>query len=75
VSQPIVKGSRSSSSSSSSPAARVDYSDLLEELRHEKLEGQEQSARAKSARVRMCDDLAGVERLSILAQKVQAASV
>lgn len=75
VSQPIVKGSRSSSSSSSSPAARVDYSDLPKELRHEKLEGQEQSARAKSARVRMCDDLAGVERLSILAQKVQAASV
>ena len=55
--------------------AEVCYQELPKELRHARLKSQEQTAASKARRARMCDELSRVARLSIIAHRVQAASV
>ena len=49
----------------------VEYASLIKELRHPKLEQQERTTRARSARERMRQALAGIDRLIIVPRKVQ----
>ena len=55
--------------------AEVCYEELPKELRHANLKSQEQTAVSKARRSRMCDELSRVARLSIIAHRIQAASV
>ena len=53
----------------------VSYGTLPKELRHKNLEAQEKSARARSARERLRDELSCIDRLSICACRVQDAVI